>query len=52
MPGTVVTGTGRIHIQDEYGTMYYTFHYISHATINANWELTSDVSKEFEFMLE
>lgn len=52
MPGTVVTGTGRIHIQDEYGTMYYTFHYISHATINANGELTSDVSKEFEFMLE
>jgi len=52
MPGSVETGTGRIHIHDEYGTVYYTLHYISHATINANGELTSDVSKEFEFILE
>lgn len=52
MPGSVETGTGRIHIQDEYGTLYYTLHYISHATINANGEPTSDVSNEFEFILE
>jgi hypothetical protein len=52
MPGSVETGTGRIHIHDEYGTVYYTLHYISHATINANGELTSDVYKENEFILE
>jgi len=52
MPGSVETGTGRIHIKDEYGIVYYNVHYISHATINANGELTSDVSKEFEFILE
>lgn len=52
MPGAVETGTGRIHIQDEYGTLYYTLHYISHVTINANGEPTSDVAKEFEFILE
>jgi hypothetical protein len=51
MPGSVETGTGRIHIQDEYGTVYYTLHYISHATINANGELTSDVFKKFKFLL-
>ena len=54
MPGSTETGTGtgRIHIHDEYGTVYYTLHYISHATINANGELTSDVSKEFVFITE
>lgn len=43
MPGSVKTGTGRIHIQDEYGTLYYTLHYVSHVTINANGEIASDV---------
>jgi len=45
MPGEVVTGTGRIHIQDKNGTVYYTLHYISHITINANGEIVSDVYK-------
>jgi hypothetical protein len=51
MPGSVETGIGTIHIQDEYGTVYYTLHYISHITINANGEIASDVSKEHEFLL-
>ena len=51
MPGSVGTGTGTIHIQDEYGTVYYTYHYISHITINANGEIASDVNKEHKFIL-
>lgn len=51
MPGLVLTGTGTIHIRDEYGTVYYTFHYISHITINANGEIASDVYKEQIFLL-
>ena len=51
MPGSVETGRGTIRIQDEYGTVYYTLHYINHITINANGEIASDVSKEHEFLL-
>ncbi len=47
MPGSVVTCTYRVHIQDESGTLYYANHYIYHQTVNANGELTSDVYKEF-----
>ncbi|NMC38932.1 MAG: hypothetical protein GYA41_11480 [Bacteroidales bacterium] len=47
MPGSVVTCTLRIHVQDKNGTLYYTEHHIYHQTINANGELTSDVYKEF-----
>jgi len=46
MLGSVETGIGRIHIQDEYGTVYYNSHYTSHITINANGEITSDVLNE------
>ena len=43
MPGSVQTGTSMIRIHGEYGTVYYTSHYNSHVTINANGEITSDV---------
>ena len=45
MPGSVETGTGTVHIRDEYGTVYYKSHYTGHVTINANGEITSDVFK-------
>ncbi|MGB8489776.1 MAG: hypothetical protein WCE64_01830 [Bacteroidales bacterium] len=51
MPGSVETGVGTIRIEDEYGTVYYTYHYISHITINANGEIASDVYKEQIFLL-
>jgi len=43
MPGSVETGTGTVHIRDEYGTVYYKSHYTSHVTVNANGEITSEV---------
>lgn len=51
MPGSVATGTCTIQIHDEYGTVYYNFHYIYHITINANGEIASDVYKEHAFLL-
>ena len=44
MPGSVVTGTGTIHIRDDYDIVYYKSHYTSHITINANGEITADVN--------
>ena len=43
MPGSVKTGTSIVRIRDENGTVYYNSHTISHITVNANGEITSDV---------
>ena len=52
MPGSVETGRATISIRDEYGTVYYTLHYISHVTVNAKGEVTADVFKEHEFIMD
>ena len=49
MPGEIVTATNRVHIEDEYGTVYYHDHYNLHITLNAKGELTSDVFNEHEY---
>jgi len=49
MPGEVATGTSRVHIEDEYGTVYYHYHSTFHVTLNANGEITADVFNEHEY---
>ncbi|WP_297096518.1 hypothetical protein [uncultured Draconibacterium sp.] len=49
MPGSVETGRATILIKDEDGNVYYNNHYTSHATINANGEITSDVWNAHEY---